>query len=76
MAIAEAFLAEKFNRDDLKLIDHYTYILCGDGDLQEGVTQEAISLAGHLGLNKLIVLYDSNDIQLDGEVKMPIPKNS
>lgn len=69
MAIAEAFLAEKFNRDDLKLIDHYTYILCGDGDLQEGVTQEAISLAGHLGLNKLIVLYDSNDIQLDGEVK-------
>ena len=69
MALAEAFLAEKFNRDELKLIDHYTYVLCGDGDLQEGVTQEAISLAGHLGLNKLIVLYDSNDIQLDGEVK-------
>ncbi len=68
MAIAEAFLAKKFNREDLKLIDHYTYVLCGDGDLQEGVTQEAISLAGHLGLNKLIVLYDSNDIQLDGVV--------
>lgn len=69
MAIAELFLANKFNRDDLKLIDHYTYVLCGDGDLQEGVTQEAISLAGHLKLNKLIVLYDSNDVQLDGVVK-------
>ncbi|MDD3999994.1 MAG: transketolase, partial [Bacilli bacterium] len=68
MAIAEAFLGEKLNREDLKLIDHYTYVLCGDGDLQEGVTQEAMSLAGHLGLNKLIVLYDSNDIQLDGVV--------
>lgn len=68
MAIAEAFLAEKFNRDSLKLVDHYTYVLCSDGDLQEGVTQEAMSLAGHLRLNKLIVLYDSNDIQLDGPV--------
>lgn len=69
MSIAEAFLGRKYNRDGLKLINHYTYVLCGDGDLQEGVTQEAMSLAGHLGLNKLIVLYDSNDIQLDGEVK-------
>ncbi len=68
MALAETFLAEKYNRDDLKVVDHYTYVLCGDGDLQEGVTQEAMSLAGHLGLNKLIVLYDSNDIQLDGSV--------
>lgn len=68
LAIAEAYLAEKFNRADLKLIDHYVYVLCGDGDLQEGVTQEAMSLAGHLKLNKLIVLYDSNDIQLDGPV--------
>ena len=68
MAIAEEFLRNKYNKDDLELIDHYTYVLCGDGDLQEGVTQEAMSLAGHLGLNKLIVLYDSNDIQLDGVV--------
>jgi transketolase len=68
MALAEAFLAAKFNRDNLNIIDHYTYVLCGDGDLQEGVTQEAFSLAGHLALNKLIVLYDSNDIQLDGVV--------
>lgn len=68
MAIAERFLGAKFNKDGMNIIDHYAYVLCGDGDLQEGVTQEAMSLAGHLGLGKLIVLYDSNDIQLDGEV--------
>lgn len=68
MAIAEAHLNARFNKPDLSLIDHHTYVLCGDGDLQEGVTQEAMSLAGHLGLGKLIVLYDSNDIQLDGPV--------
>jgi transketolase len=66
MAIAEAYLAATFNKEDFKVIDHFTYALCGDGDLQEGVTQEAMSLAGHLGLGKLIVLYDSNDVQLDG----------
>ncbi|MDD3171378.1 MAG: transketolase [Bacilli bacterium] len=68
MAIAEEHLASRFNKEDYKLIDHYTYVLCGDGDLQEGLTQEAMSLAGHLALKKVIVLYDSNDIQLDGEV--------
>ena len=68
MAIGEDFLSHKYNKDNLNLIDHYTYVLCGDGDLQEGVTLEAASLAGHLGLHKLIVLYDSNDIQLDGPV--------
>lgn len=66
MAIAEEFLANKYNKEDCKLIDHYTYVLCGDGDLQEGISYEAMSLAGHLGLNKLVLLYDSNDIQLDG----------
>lgn len=66
MAIAEAHLSARFNKADITLIDHYTYVLCGDGDLQEGVALEASSLAGHLGLGKLIVLYDSNDIQLDG----------
>jgi len=68
MAIAERYLGATFNKEGYPLIDHYTYALCGDGDLQEGVTQEAMSLAGHLGLEKLIVLYDSNDIQLDQEV--------
>lgn len=68
MAIAEAHLAEKYNRGGINLIDHYTYVLVGDGDLQEGVTQEALSLGGTLRLNKLIILYDSNDIQLDGRV--------
>lgn len=68
MALAEEFLAKKFNKDGLNVVDHYSYAICGDGDLQEGVTQEAMSLAGHLGLGKMIVLYDSNDIQLDGVV--------
>jgi transketolase len=69
MAISEDYLAGKYN-DGVKIFDHYTYALCGDGDLQEGVTQEALSLAGNLGLEKLIVLYDSNDIQLDGPVHL------
>ena len=68
MAIAEAHLAQKYNRGNINLVDHYTYVLVGDGDLQEGVTQEALSLGGTLNLNKLIILYDSNDIQLDGRV--------
>ncbi len=66
MAIAENYLAATFNKEGFKVVDHYSYVICGDGDLQEGVTQEAMSLIGHLGLEKLIVLYDSNDIQLDG----------
>lgn len=70
LAIAEAHLAAKFNKQACDIIDHYTYVLCGDGDLQEGVTMEAMALAGHLRLNKLIVLYDSNDIQLDGAVSL------
>ena len=57
------------------VVDHYTYALCGDGDLMEGVAAEAISLAGHLQLNKLIVLYDSNDISLDGELDMSFSEN-
>jgi transketolase len=69
MAMAERFLAATFNRPGHELIDHYTYVLCGDGDLMEGVAYEAVSLAGHLGLNKLIVLYDSNDISLDGPLE-------
>jgi transketolase len=68
MAMAEAHLAATFNRDGLDIIDHFTYVLCGDGDLMEGVAAEAASLAGHLKLGKLIALYDSNDISLDGEL--------
>lgn len=68
-AMAEAHLAAKYNKPDYPIIDHYTYTLVGDGDLQEGISYEAVSLAGHLKLEKLIVLFDSNDIQLDGPTK-------
>lgn len=68
MAMAERFLASKFNKDNQNVVDHYTYSICGDGDLMEGVSQEAASLAGHLKLGKLIVMYDSNDISLDGDL--------
>lgn len=70
MAIAETHLAQRFNKENFNLIDHFTYVICGDGDLQEGVAMESMSLAGHLGLGKLIVLFDSNDIQLDGKVSL------
>lgn len=70
LAIAEAHLAAKFNKQHCEIINHNTYVLCGDGDLQEGISMEAMALAGHLRLNKLIVLYDSNDIQLDGAVSL------
>lgn len=69
LAQAERFLAAKYNRDGYKIFDHYTYVICGDGDLMEGVSAEASSYAGLQKLDKLIVLYDSNDINLDGETK-------
>ncbi|OCA83741.1 transketolase [Pseudobacillus wudalianchiensis] len=68
MAMAERHLAAVYNKDQYKVVNHYTYTLCGDGDLMEGVASEAASLAGHLKLGRLIVLYDSNDISLDGEL--------
>ena len=70
MAMAENHLASKFNRDGFPIVDHYTYALCGDGCLMEGVAYEAISLAGTLGLNKLIVLYDSNNITIEGNTEI------
>jgi transketolase len=66
MAIAERRLAFEYNKPDHPVIDHRTYVICSDGDLQEGITSEACSLAGHLRLGKLIVLYDDNRVQLDG----------
>ncbi|MGN1182172.1 MAG: transketolase [Faecalibacillus sp.] len=75
MAIAEKFLATKFNKENYDVIDHYTYVLCGDGDMQEGVTYEAASIAGHLSLGKLIVLYDANQVTLDGPLSMSFSEN-
>ena len=75
LAIAEKHMQALYNKDDLKIIDHYTYALCGDGELMEGVSYEAMSLAGHLNLNKLIVLYDSNDICLDGNLSSSFSEN-
>ncbi len=70
MAIAEAHLAAVYNRADEKIVDHYTYTIAGDGDLMEGISYEACSLAGHLKLGKLIVLYDDNLISLAGETRL------
>jgi len=70
MAIAERRLAAEFNRDGHAIVDHWTYTLCSDGDLQEGIASEASSLAGHLRLGKLVALYDDNHVQLDGPTAM------
>lgn len=76
MAMAEAHLAAKFNKENLSIVDHYTYALVSDGDLMEGISHEAASLAGHLGLGKLIALYDSNDISLDGDLNRSFSDNT
>ena len=73
--MAEKFLASQYNKENFDIIDHYTYVLCGDGDMQEGVTYEAASLAGHLSLGKLIVLYDANKVTLDGPLSMSFSEN-
>ncbi|RBL88934.1 transketolase [Chitinophaga flava] len=70
MAMAEAHLAALFNRDDAKIIDHYTYVFCSDGDLMEGASHEAASIAGHQGLGKLICLYDNNHITIEGNTSL------
>ncbi|MBN2429115.1 MAG: transketolase [Deltaproteobacteria bacterium] len=70
MAIAEAHLGKRFNRPGFDLVDHYTYVLASDGDLMEGVAMEAASLAGHLGLGKLVCFYDSNNISLSGPTSL------
>ncbi|HLR39897.1 MAG TPA: transketolase [Jeotgalicoccus sp.] len=75
MAMAEKHLAAQFNTDKYNVVDHYTYVIASDGDLMEGISHEAASLAGHLELDKLIVLYDSNDISLDGDLSMSFSEN-
>lgn len=70
LAMAEAWLAARYNRPEHKIVEHYTYAICGDGDLMEGISQEAASLAGHLHLGKLIYLYDQNHISLAGATEI------
>lgn len=75
MAMAEAHLAAKFNRPGYNVIDHYSYALCGDGCMMEGISYEAASLAGTLGLGKLIILYDSNNITIEGDTGLTFTEN-
>jgi transketolase len=70
MAIAQAFLAATFNKPDAVIFDHFVYAICSDGDLMEGVSHEAASLAGHLGLGKIIYLYDDNEISIEGSTDL------
>ncbi|MDP6047775.1 MAG: transketolase [Phycisphaerae bacterium] len=74
-AIAEEMLAARFNTDDHKVVDHFTYVISGDGCMMEGVTSEAASLAGHLGLGKLIVFYDDNEISIEGSTDITFTEN-
>ncbi len=76
MAMAEAFLAARFNRPGYNIVDHYTYALVSDGDIMEGVAAEAASLAGHLGLGKLVYLYDANDVTLDGPASLTFSREN
>lgn len=75
MAIAEAHLAAKFNRPGHAVVDHYTYVITGDGCLMEGVALEAVSLAGSLALGKLVLLYDSNNITIEGDTELAFTEN-
>ena len=70
MAIAEAHLAARYNRPGHRIVDHFTYVFASDGDLMEGLSSEASALAGHLGLGKLVVLYDDNGIVLSGSAAL------
>jgi transketolase len=76
MAMAEASLAGRYNEDDNSIIDHHTYVFIGDGDLEEGISHEACSLAGHHKLGKLVVLYDDNSITIDGDTSLSFTENT
>ena len=75
MAMAEAHLASVFNKDGYNVVDHYTYVLGGDGCMMEGISSECFSLAGTLGLSKLIVFYDSNNISIEGSTDIAFTEN-
>lgn len=75
MAMAQAHLGAMFNKSDMKILDHYIYGICSDGDLMEGISHEAASLAGHLGLGKIIFFYDDNGITIDGETHLAFSEN-
>ena len=75
MAMAERFLAARFNRPEFPIVDHFTYAIVSDGDLMEGVSHEAASLAGHLKLGKLIYLYDDNHISIEGSTDISFTEN-
>jgi transketolase len=76
MAIAEAHLGAIYNKNGFNIVDHHTFVFCGDGDLMEGVSHESASLAGHLGLGKLIVLYDDNHITIEGKTDLSYSDNA
>lgn len=76
MAMAERHLASRFNRPNFDIVNHYTYVMCGDGDLMEGISSEAASLAGHLGLGKLICLYDDNKITIEGRTNITFTEDT
>jgi transketolase len=75
MAIAKSYLASIFNKDDIKILDHFIYGICSDGELMEGISHEAASLAGHLKLGKLIFFYDDNGISIDGKTSLSFSEN-
>ena len=75
MALAERHLASVYNRPEFDIVDHFTYVMCGDGDLMEGITSEAASFAGHMGLSKLICLYDNNGITIEGKTDITFTEN-
>ncbi|HAC10526.1 MAG TPA: transketolase, partial [Clostridiales bacterium] len=75
MAMAEAHLAARYNRPGFKVVDHYTYAICGDGCLEEGISYEACSFAGANALGKLILLYDDNDITIEGDTDVTFKEN-
>ena len=75
MAMAESHLAAKFNKPEFPIVDHYTFVICGDGCLMEGISSESLSLAGTLGLGKLIILYDSNKISIEGSTDIAFTEN-
>jgi transketolase len=75
MAMAERHLAAVFNRGSQKIVDHHTYVMCGDGDLMEGIASEAASMAGHLGLGRLICIYDDNKISIEGSTDIAFTEN-